>query len=364
MFFMRIWEPLFNCAQCNYPTYKLLFFKKCRYTVPSLSLFSFSLFLLLAYKTSQVVSCFCYLQKHTQSPAAPLSLPPFLRVPRPGSVPPGGPRSPRFPGGPPRSPFRPGGSFRGRPPFPFRPGMPPPGGPGGPPFRGASPPPGVIRKASLESPLSQAASIFEKVPPTQSRKSSQVMPVVSETQAYTPPSLHSESPKSHPIDPVPPFHSSQYPESPKSHPMDPMDPAAPFHSSQFSFDREEEAFSQPQQQGCTTFDQVGHHLNHDNLSGHHPDLDADFEWSNQTAKLGGYDSPGTASLASTTNLDNTDNYQNLRQLHQQATTTVSSILQSQSQSQSPPSHLHNDILQADQTAGSSTWVTRYFVSSD
>ena len=126
--------------------------------------------------------------------------------------------------------------------------------------------------------------------------------------------------------------------------------------------REEEAFSQPQQQGCTTFDQVGHHLNHDNLSGHHPDLDADFEWSQ--SKLGGYDSPGTASLASTTNLDNTDNYQNLRQLHQQATTTVSSILQSQSQSQSPPSHLHNDILQADQTAGSSTWVTRYFVSSD
>ena len=302
--------------------------------------------------------------QNTQSPAAPNSLPPFLRIPRPGlggPLTPGGPRSPRF-GGPPRSPFRPGmprpGSFKGRPPFPFRPGMPPPGGP----YRGASPPPGMVRKSSLvdgspsgQSPMSmfekvpqrrasqalpslgeqaydEPSSMFEKVP---TRRSSQALPTLGEQpygeqpygeQPYTPPSLHSESPTA------------------------PLAPA-------YSYDGEPQPHNQLQQQGCTTtFDQGGQL----SASMDHAELDADLpglEWSQN--RMGGYcDSPGTASLASTTNLDNTtDNYHenNLRQnLHQQQATSL--------QSQSSPPHLHNDILlQADQTAGSSSsWVTRYF----
>ena len=347
------------------------------------------------------------MQNHTQSPAAPHSLPPFLRIPRPGlggPLTPGGPRSPRF-GGPPRSPFRPGmprpGSFKGRPPFPFRPGMPP---------RGASPPPGMLRKASLvdgspggQSPMSmfekvpqrrpsqalpdlgeqaydEQPSMFDKVPtrrasqalPTlgeqpygeqayneqpsmfdkvPTRRASQALPTLGEQsygeqaygeQPYTPPSLHSESPTA-------PAYSFE------GGPQAPQVPA-------YSFEGEPQPHNQLQQQGRTTdFDQGGQL----SASMDHADLDADLpglEWSSQN-RMGGYcDSPGTASLASTTNLDNTDNYHenNLRQnLHQQQQATSS--LQTQSQSQSPP-HLHNDILlQADQTAGSSSsWVTRYF----
>ena len=260
------------------------------------TVFSLFLFVSLFYyynwpsRLSQVVSCFCYLQKHTQSPAAQPSLPPFLRIPRPGSIPPGGPRSPRF-GGPPRSPFRPG-IMRGRPPFPFRPGMPPPGGS----YRGASPPPGMVRKTSLES-NPESNPLFAKVPPSR-RSSQQALPPLGE-QAYTPPSLHSESPTA-PLAPA-------YPGNPMGDPMrdsmgdpmgDPMGNPEPY---------------QLQQQGCTTdFDHCGQ------ISGmDHADLDADpLEWSQSRMPPGGYcDSPGTASLASTTNLDNTDNYptNNLRQ---------------------------------------------------
>ena len=332
------------------------------------------------------------MQKHTQSPAAPHSLPPFLRIPRPGlggPLTPGGPRSPRF-GGPPRSPFRPGmprpGSFKGRPPFPFRPGMPPPGGP----YRGASPPPGMVRKASLvdgspggQSPMSmfekvpqrrasqalptlgeqaydEPTSMFDKVPTRRaSQAPSQALPALGEQpygeqpyreqsygeQPYTPPSLHSESPTA----PLAPAYSFE---------GEPQAPQAP----SYSFDGEPQPHNQLQQQGCTTtFDQGGQL----SASMDHADLDADLpglEWSSQN-RMGGYcDSPGTASLASTTNLDNTDNYHenNLRQnLHQQQQATSSL----QTQSQSSPPHLHNDILlQADQTAGSSSsWVTRYFL---
>ena len=90
---------------------------------------------------SHAFLCFCYLQNYNN--ATPPSLPPFLRMQRPGMMPPGGPRSPRFPGGPPpRSPFRPGflrGPPGSRPPFPMRPG--------------GGPPPHLIRASSRKSSL-------------------------------------------------------------------------------------------------------------------------------------------------------------------------------------------------------------------
>ena len=210
-----------------------------------------------------------------------------------------------------------------------------------------------------EQAYDEPTSMFEKVP---SRRASQVpsqaLPTLGEQpygeqpyreqsygeQPYTPPSLHSESPTA----PLAPAYSFE---------GEPQAPQAP----SYSFDGEPQPHNQLQQQGRTTdFDQGGQL----SASMDHADLDADLpglEWSQN--RMGGYcDSPGTASLASTTNLDNTtDNYHenNLRQnLHQQQQATSSL----QTQSQSPPPHLHNDILlQADQTAGSSSsWVTRYF----
>ena len=212
-----------------------------------------------------------------------------------------------------------------------------------------------------EQAYDEPTSMFEKVPTRRaSQAPSQALPALGEQpygeqpyreqsygeQPYTPPSLHSESPTA----PLAPAYSFE---------GEPQAPQAP----SYSFDGEPQPHNQLQQQGCTTtFDQGGQ------LSAgmDHADLDADLpglEWSSQNRITGGYcDSPGTASLASTTNLDNTDNYHenNLRQnLHQQQQATSSNL---QTQSQSPP-HLHNDILlQADQTAGSSSsWVTRYFL---
>lgn len=210
-----------------------------------------------------------------------------------------------------------------------------------------------------EQAYDEPTSMFEKVPTRRaSQAPSQALPALGEQpygeqpyreqsygeQPYTPPSLHSESPTA----PLAPAYSFE---------GEPQAPQAP----SYSFDGEPQPHNQLQQQGCTTtFDQGGQL----SASMDHADLDADLpglEWSSQN-RMGGYcDSPGTASLASTTNLDNTDNYHenNLRQnLHQQQQATSSL----QTQSQSSPPHLHNDILlQADQTAGSSSsWVTRYF----
>ena len=99
----------------------------------------------------------------------PPSLPPFLRVPRPGMMPPGGPRTPRFPGGPPRSSFRPGflRGPPGRPPFPIRPG----GGPS-PPFfpRPTSRP--SSRKSSLVDDQTKPNPLFEQMGSTRARRPS------------------------------------------------------------------------------------------------------------------------------------------------------------------------------------------------
>jgi hypothetical protein len=241
---------------------------------------------ILAYKTRQG-SCFCYLQKHSNSAAAPPppSLPPFLRV---RGTPPGGlpPRSPRFPGGPPgmmppRSPFRPG-FLRGRPPFPFRPGMP----------RGASPPPGggratPPRKASLD--VSSGGP-----PPLQSNRTSSTQSLferVGDRRASQPYML-------------PPVGESS---------LTPPDPESPFLDEDHDLMQEAAAAAarQPSYDAGT--------------------LEDDFDWPH---KMGGYDSPRHSLTGSTaaSNLD-TD-YRLLQQ-----------------QSSPPPttsSQLHNDIV-ADQS---------------